>query len=209
MQRSLYAPPNPRYAFTFVFLSICFLLVPLFWSPIQQQAITPLASQTPRRVSDLTQPRQPGPQLNQLESPAPSPAVVAAAPRRHDPIVDFSAQIRRIVLSLLVTCLLVVVTLKALQSKLPGLAGRKQSFLNILAREVIGPNQSIALIQVGPKVLVVGLGDGHMTTLCELTQSELAEALPPAPAPGTPTNLHASVLKHYLSIVPGMGAKSS
>ena len=142
------------------------------------------------------------------------PAVVRPT---QDPTIDFSYHLRRVVFSLLLIIVMIGVTLKVLQKFLPGMAGSKTtpgSFLNILAREAVGPGQSLALVKVGPKVLLVGLSEQSMTTLCEFSEADLVALLPGSPQTvesvdqAVPSkNLYGDVLRHYLSIVPGMGAK--
>lgn len=147
------------------------------------------------------------------EAPAQEASVVTL---RREPTLDFSYHLRRMILSLLLTVVLIAATLKVVQKFLPAWAGGKAtrgSFLNILAREAIGPGQSLALVRVGPKVLLVGLSEQSMTTLCEFSESEQAELMPPESPAQTPAEkpdpqkVYGDILRHYLSIVPGMGVK--
>jgi flagellar biogenesis protein FliO len=242
LQRTAYHQPNPKHAITFAVVSILILMLPLFWSPLHDQGIgqafpevSPTAS--PQTVGQLlASPPVPATTAALQESPrsatpiAPVPPLALASssptvqveeppPARptQDPTIDFSYHLRRVVLSLLFTIAMIALTLKLLQKHLPGLAGVAQatpgSFLNILAREAVGPTQSLALVRVGPKILLVGLCEQSMTTLCELSEAELQAMMPNEAAaaesadPPASKNLYGDVLRHYLSIVPGMGAK--
>lgn len=216
MQRNAYhSPPNPKYAITFAFVSIVVLMLPLFWSPLNNQPINSYATQaaevSPTPVASAV---PVGPQL----TPAPQATAAELQPQAAaqplgpppEPTQEFSGHLRRVVFSLLVVTVLIGVTLKALQSRLPGMVGRKTgSFLNILAREAIGPTQSLALVQVGPKVLLVGLCEQSMTTLCEFSEAELLAMMPAEDSEAgerpTAKSMYADILRHYLSIVPGMG----
>jgi flagellar biogenesis protein FliO len=216
--------PNAKYAITFGLLSLAILLLPVFWSPLNNQPITPFASGTPRTVAETLYPEQtlkPNFQGPLQPAPVAEPPVreseTIAPPLRRDPSFEFANYLRRTVLSLLGVTILIGLSLKLMQRYLPGLAAapRKKPWMNVLAREAIGPNQSLALVRVGTRVLLVGLCEQNMTTLCELNESEVAEMLEPPPAaapsePGSgdqPRNLYGDVLRHYLSIVPGMGTK--
>jgi flagellar biogenesis protein FliO len=53
--------------------------------------------------------------------------------------------------------------------------------LRLLERVALDPRRSVVLLQVGARVLVVGVGDQGLSTLAELREDELP-ALPPAPA---------------------------
>ncbi|MBS2036179.1 flagellar biosynthetic protein FliO [bacterium] len=238
MMRNNYAtPPNPKHAITFAIVSVAILILPLFWSPLNEQGFTPLATATPLTVEQVLA-STPTPTSSPLATvvtatPAASPTLAVKssatpvatsptatpvplvsdnpAPRYHDPTMEFSGQLRRIVLSLLVTTLLITFTLKVAQKHIPALGGGQKpgSFMNILAREAISPTQSLALVKVGTKILLVGLSEQNMTTLSEFSEADLDSLMPKAPEPEARTakSMYGEVLRHYLSIVPGMGAK--
>lgn len=241
MRNNYATPPNPKHAITFAVVSVAILILPLFWSPLNEQGFTPLATTTPITVGEMLAatptPVSPTPSLVAQATPAlkasatpapkssltPRPGQASATPvplvaenpepppRYHDPTMEFSGQLRRIVLSLLVTTLLIAFTLKVAQKHIPALGGGQKpgSFLNILAREAISPTQSLALVKVGSKILLVGLSEQSMTTLSEFAESDLESLIPKAPEPEARTakSMYGEVLRHYLSIVPGMGAK--
>ncbi|HNG89867.1 MAG TPA: flagellar biosynthetic protein FliO, partial [Saprospiraceae bacterium] len=227
------------HAITFAIVSMAILLLPLFWAPLSDQGITPLATTTPTTISQMlaatpTPAPTAHPAVAQASPAAPPTASASATPaakasptplaeepaaeaqasatqtRYHDPTMEFSGQLRRIVLSLLVTTLLIAFTLKAAQKHIPALGGQKPgSFMNILAREAISPTQSLALVKVGAKILLVGLSEQNMTTLSEFSEADLESLIPKAPEPEARTakSMYGDVLRHYLSIVPGLGAK--
>lgn len=245
-------PPNPKHAITFAIVSMAILILPLFWSPLNDQRFTPLATTTPMTVKDVLT-ATPSPALAEVQPTAVDTAVeaarvaAAASPpfqaveaarsagisvassgtpettaagnetassgqpaKFQDPTSEFSGQLRRIVLSLVVTTLLIAFTLRAARNHIPALGGQKpQSFLKILAREAISPNQSLALVHVGSKILLVGLSEQNMTTLSEFSEADLESLIPKAPEPEARTakSMYGDILRHYLSIVPGLGAK--
>lgn len=254
MRNNYATPPNPKHAVTFAIVSMAILILPLFWSPLNEQGFTALGTATPKTVSQVwaatpapaaSAPAE-GPQASATPSvPAlaqagttikatpeatasaipvaePTPDLQladdnpglrnqsAAPPRYHDPVMEFSGQLRRIVLSLLLCTLLIAFTLKKAQKHIPAMGGQKPgSFLNILAREAISPTQSLALVKVGTKILLVGLSEQNMTTLSEFSEADLDSLIPKPPEPEARTakSLYGDVLRHYLSVVPGMGAK--
>ena len=233
-------PPNPKHAITFAVISMAILILPLFWSPLNNQRFTPLATTTPMTVKEILAP-SPTPTLavqNPVsgalevaqvtleaanpeaeavvgtETPAAIPQVATtgseASTKYQDPTSEFSGQLRRIVLSLLAVTLLIAFTLKAARNHIPALGGQKPlSFMKILAREAISPTQSLALVQVGSKILLVGLSEQSMTTLSEFSEADIESLIPKAPEPEARTakSMYGDVLRHYLSIVPGLGAK--
>jgi flagellar biogenesis protein FliO len=244
-------PPNPKHAITFAIVSMAILILPLFWSPLNDQRFTPLATTTPMTVQDVLT-ATPSPALAEVQPTAADTAVEAArvaeaasppfqaveaarsvriavassgAPETtaanetapsgqpakfQDPTSEMSGQLRRIVLSLVVTTLLIAFTLRAARNHIPALGGQKpQSFLKVLAREAISPNQSLALVHVGSKILLVGLSEQNMTTLSEFSEADLESLIPKAPEPEARTakSMYGDILRHYLSIVPGLGAK--
>ena len=112
-----------------------------------------------------------------------------------------------------------------LSAKIAGKAGFKQlgigatpkSMIQILERKRLSPGRSIMLMQVGPKVLAVAATEKGYETLTEFEQEEFKQymdTLPDTqkpdidtgPPPGTVTT-PADIAKHYLSIIPGTGAK--
>ncbi len=241
-------PPNPKHAITFAVISVAILILPLFWSPLNNQRFTPLATTTPMTVKEILAPSaSASPAVAQVqptvtpevqpralevaqtaldaanpdsetvavatETPAATPSAtpqVATTTRYQDPTSEFSGQLRRIVLSLLVVTMLIAFTLKAARNHIPALGGQKPlSFMKILAREAISPTQSLALVQVGSKILLVGLSEQSMTTLSEFSEADMESLIPKAPEPEARTakSMYGDVLRHYLSIVPGLGAK--
>lgn len=199
--------PGARHALTFLIVSIAVLLLPVIYSPVNSQPITPLAtatavaapSQTPGVAATSAAPGREAPALEIQRQPAP------------DPTFDFAAQLRRMLISLVLVMVLIGVSLRLFGRYLPGAAGKPASFMKVLARESLGPHQSLALVQVGPKVLLIGLCEHNLSTLCEFSETELASLMAPSEElPGErpePSKVYGDILKHYLSIVPGMGVK--
>lgn len=201
--------PNARHALTFLIVSVAVLLLPVIYSPVNSQPITPLATATAVE--------------SPLVSPSPSPSVsvgtVHQAPAADNHVspapeatFDFASHLRRMLMSLVLVMVLIGVTLRLFGRYLPGSASRPISLMKILAREPLGPQQSIALVQVGPKVLLLGLSEHNMSNLCEFSEAELASLLAPAEEAQSadrpePSKVYGDILKHYLSIVPGMGVK--
>lgn len=197
--------PNPKHAITFAVISALILFLPLFWSPLNSQPITPLAVYTPEPQvlpEGHQGPLQPAPPVTAADYPT-------------EPTFEFSRHLRRMVLSLFGVTVLIAVTLKLLEKQLPGMAGRgrkRNSFMEVLARESMTPQHSLALVKVGGKFLLVGMCEQSMSTLCELSEADLADYLKPEETPDgqispPPGQVYSNILKHYLSIVPGMGAR--
>ena len=109
-------------------------------------------------------------------------------------------------------------------AKLAGKAGFKQigamvdkkSLIEVIEKKRLSPGRSIIIMRVGPKILAVAATEGGYKTLTEFDQDEfqtfsedldlkkkIAEAEPPPDGVTTP----ADIARHYLSILPGTGAK--
>jgi flagellar biogenesis protein FliO len=108
-------------------------------------------------------------------------------------------------------------------AKLAGRAGLKQlgvgaspkSMIEVLERKRLSPGRSILLMRVGPKVLAVAATESGYETLTEFDEElfkkyqdarpGLVEQKAPDPPDGATTP--ADIARHYLSIIPGTGAK--
>lgn len=108
------------------------------------------------------------------------------------------------------------VTGKPMLEKLD-LLGEPSSFVEILEKKRVGPGRSIILMKVGLKALVVASTEGGMRTLTEVSEEDYkryrqdkelkdtseVEASATKVATGGPMQ----VVRHYLSIIPGLGVK--
>lgn len=95
-----------------------------------------------------------------------------------------------------------------------GLPVEADSLIEVLEKKRLSPGRSIMLLRVGPKVLAVAATESGYTTLTELDAEALKKYQDEAPAAtseetSTPasTQTPADIAKHYLSIIPGLGAK--
>ncbi|HET7321882.1 MAG TPA: flagellar type III secretion system pore protein FliP [Longimicrobiaceae bacterium] len=73
-----------------------------------------------------------------------------------------------------------------------GMGGRGKVRLEVLQRVALGPKQGIALVRVGEQVLAVGVGEGGVRPLTEVTGADREALLVEAPAPEGP-KLHPAV----------------
>jgi flagellar biogenesis protein FliO len=94
-----------------------------------------------------------------------------------------------------------------------GLPADPDSLIEVLEKKRISPGRSVMLLRVGPKVLAVAVTESGFRTLTEIDSDSLKQhqdehletkvaAEPSAVAQGP-----SDVAKHYLSIIPGLGAK--
>lgn len=89
------------------------------------------------------------------------------------------------------------------------------SLIEVLEKKRMSPGRSILLLRVGPKVLAVAATESGYSTLAEIDGEavkkhldERAKQAPAQPSPGPAVSGGPSeVAKHYLSIIPGLGAK--
>ena len=98
-----------------------------------------------------------------------------------------------------------------------GLPVESDSLIEVLEKKRISPGRSIMMVRVGPKVLAVAITETGFRTLTEidgealkLHQDELkveGATVEKAAAPVVGATTPADVAKHYLSIIPGLGAK--
>lgn len=117
-------------------------------------------------------------------------------------------------ISLLIWALSKVVSKTTLEKY--GLPGAN-SQIEVLEKRRLTPGRSIMLVRVGPKVLALGATESGFQTLTEMSEQEFnhhkddnkvvqltpEEAAASTEAPTSP----ADIAKHYLSILPGIGAK--
>ena len=125
----------------------------------------------------------------------------------------FLHDLRAMIVPLILTCLLVWGSLKGLAVIAPGLFGKSKSdeaLLKVLETQRLSHTHSISLVEVAGKILVVGMTEQSMNPLCELTTEELEAARPvkvDTTEPGEPTQSYKDILRHYASILPGVGVK--
>ena len=76
--------------------------------------------------------------------------------------------------SLGLVCVVAYVALRLLSRRL---GSPRNGPIRVVARCAVEPRRSLALIEVGGRCLLVGIGDGPMTLLAELSDGERAVAL--------------------------------
>jgi flagellar biogenesis protein FliO len=99
-----------------------------------------------------------------------------------------------------------------------GLGGSSESMIEVLEKKRLSPGRTVMLMRVGPKVLAVAVTESGCETLTEIgaeefnkfkdskvTNSPSPEAGAALPPEGVTTP--ADIARHYLSIIPGTGAK--
>lgn len=137
------------------------------------------------------------------------------------PSSAFVDKFRDMVIALSLVCVLMWVTLKGLGRFAPGLfqqgkGARPGALMKVLEKQTLGPGMSICLVEIAGKAMVVGMTDQAISPLCELSQEELERArglndeeqvADEKPVPEKSTEVFGGVLRHYMSILPGLGAK--
>lgn len=131
------------------------------------------------------------------------------------PSPDFTGRFQSMLMALAFVSLLVWGSLKLVGRFAPHLLNGppgKEPLLKILEKQTLGPGQSICLVEVAGKLMVVGMTEHTISPLCELTQEELEKARAvsePEAEPARPPagEAYGSILKHYMSILPGVGAR--
>ena len=98
-----------------------------------------------------------------------------------------------------------------------GVGGASESMIEVLEKKRLSPGRTVMLMRVGPKVLAVAVTESGCETLTEIEAEDFKKykdskvtQLPTAgsetlPAEGVTTP--ADIARHYLSIIPGTGAK--
>lgn len=194
---------------------------------LQKIGSSPAASSSPASV--------PSPFVSTLEdakltsAPREAPANVTQESKVEDWRSDkdlghstFLDKLRQVIGSLALICILIWVFSKmvgrASLEKL-GLAPESQNLIEILERVRVSPGRSVMLVRMGPKVLALGVTEAGFCHLAEIGSEELdayreriASDRKPGDDPsgageGTPLLGPKGVLKHYLSIIPTLGAK--
>lgn len=160
-----------------------------------------------------------GQKLHFSENPPPGPNWATQGQVGRSTFVD---HVVRVTWSLALICLLVYASAKiaaklGLKPASTGLAGGKKNFIEILEKKRLSPGRNIMLMQVGPKVLAVAATESGYETLTEFSTEDFkkyqdnlgsgeenAESSDSVPV-GVTTP--ADIARHYLSILPGTGAK--
>ena len=131
----------------------------------------------------------------------------------------FIDKLRSVTWALGIVCLLIWLLSKVISKttlEKMGLPVESDSLIEVLEKKRISPGRSIMMVRVGPKVLAVAITENGFRTLTEIdgealklhqdesrVEPQAAKAPPEPPGATTP----ADVAKHYLSIIPGLGAK--
>ncbi|MCE7870092.1 hypothetical protein DYH09_06905 [bacterium CPR1] len=188
--------------------------------PPPQRTVGDLVTPTPAATSSVTAPPF-------VSSPAPSPAP-QAPPTSKTPAWNPEAQgetsnssifvqkLQQMVIVLFLVGFLAYASLRMVARWLPGVGpGKRLRQLEVLERQSLAQGASISLVRVGKKYLVVGQTEQNVNTLCELGSDQLALPEPKAECesnaeasvqPAMPAP-HGEILRHYLSIIPGLGAR--
>lgn len=120
----------------------------------------------------------------QAAEPAPTPSGADEEAPPRSPRTGLGGMLIKMLLSVAAVCLIAYAVLKWGVSRLVGGHTEKDGPIEVLARRPLGPDSTILVVQVGPRVLIVGDADGGMTRLGELDDQE-AEAFKDAQANST------------------------
>jgi flagellar biogenesis protein FliO len=189
-------------------------------SPAPEGAATPAPISTPAATIS---PDSPAPVVASPTLRLPSEAEREAATewKKKGPIGQstFVDKLRTVTWSLAFVCFLVwlvgKVAGRATLEKF-GLPVEPDSLIEVLEKKRISPGRSVMLLRVGPKVLAVAVTENGFRTLTEIDGEALRQyrdELPivgsgePADGAPPPATTPADIAKHYLSIIPGLGAK--
>lgn len=90
---------------------------------------------------------------------------------------------------------------KAINKNIRGRSTDGES-INVLATKYLGPKNSIMLIDVLGKILLIGIASGNISLLTEIKDSDLIEQISPV---GTKTAETVSFMHHLKRLFPGDG----
>ena len=133
----------------------------------------------------------------------------------------FLGKLQQVSIVLVFICVLAFALLQLLMRMSPKVlkGSKKKKLVTVLDRQAIGPRRAVHTLEVGGKILVVGMTEQNMQTLCELTREEYEAAMAPEPAeapeveddteadPERKREGYQKIVSHYLSILPKMGAR--
>lgn len=88
----------------------------------------------------------------------------------------------RVLVALAAVCVAAWYALRALERRGVGRGGTAR--VEVLERVALDARQRLYLVRVGSRVLLLGGGDGALTTLATLTPDELSARAPATDAPG-------------------------
>lgn len=146
-------------------------------SPDREAAAGSPADQTAPAAGQAPQPgTQPEPQTKQALQPGPSQPL--AALRSRQPVPWY----RNGLLSLVVVLAVIAAVVYLVRRLVPSVRMLNGGAIEILGRNHLTPKQSLALVRVGQRVLLVGISAERLSTLCEIKRpEEVAELLVYAP----------------------------
>lgn len=187
-------------------------------SKAPESVVAPQASATPG--SSVTPAAQATSSPGTLDYPTQAEQDAAAQWKRKGVVghSTFMDKVRTVTWALGLVCLLIwligKVVGKSTLEKL-GLPVEPDSLIEVLEKKRISPGRSIMLVRVGPKVLALGVTENGFRTLTEIDaeavkqhEDSLKAAAPSeSVAPPMGVTTPGDVAKHYLSIIPGLGAK--
>ncbi len=191
--------------------------------PPPQRTVGDLASPTPTASATSLATGPPAPTFRSASPPPPtqlSPTAEATAwspDTRSDTTNSsiFVQKLQQMVIMLFLVGFLAFASLRMVARWLPGVSpGKRVRQLEVIERQSLAQGASVSLVRVGKRFIVVGQTEQNVNTLCELTADQLESSTPEqAEAPAPPALAqqlpapHGEILKHYLSIIPGLGAR--
>jgi flagellar biogenesis protein FliO len=168
-------------------------------------------------------------------SPEASPPAVATTPaaakttepeldwnQDYGPQINFKEKLQSIIINLLIITGLIFITVKFLQKFYPNIGkpmGQATPLMQVLSTTTISPGINLCLVQVCNKNMVLAITEHSVSSICEISGEDLAKAQEAADLPTespisagspltkSPKQVYGDILRHYLSIIPGMGEK--
>lgn len=215
-------PPNPWAPIILVVLSLLLFVLPTFLSP--RQAHVSYAPIEGTKVNDMLSTPFVGP----VQPTSAATPEVSNWPHSDEadwaPNSEFTTRLQKVILVLLFMCAFIGIALRAVNKMFPGLlnkaaggAAMPGTLMNILERQTVAPGVHLCVVEVAGKTMMLGFTEGNINQICELSPEDVQKAREAAVVPAVtvspdqirPAAIYGRILRQYLSIIPGMGAKRS
>jgi flagellar biogenesis protein FliO len=140
----------------------------------------------------------------------------------YGPQINFKEKLQSIIINLFIITGLIFLTVKFLQKFYPNvgkLPAQATPLMQVLSTTTISPGINLCLVQVCNKNMVLAITEHSVSSICEISEEELAKAREQSeissgavgpmvgPLAKSPKQVYGDILRHYLSIIPGVGGK--
>lgn len=203
-------------------------------SPLTTPATGPSPSADPTAATTATPSASPSASGTPAPLVSATPVAVASAhstkpadgeldwSQDYGPQINFKEKLQSIIINLFVITGLIFLTVKFLQKFYPNVGkvpAQAAPLMQVISTTTISPGINLCLVQVCNKNMVLAITEHSVSSICEISEEELAKAREQSeissgavgpvvgPLAKSPKQVYGDILRHYLSIIPGVGGK--